>query len=511
MAEDRKADKEKGKHSVTRREFITRTGVIAAGAAAAGQIFPAELKAVPPPKKWDRETEVVIVGTGYAGLSAAIEAHDGGAKVVVIEKAKIVGGNSAIASGAYNAVDPERQKKQGIEDSVDLHYKQTIEGGDFRADPEKVKYLVDHALEGLHWLEKQGVQFEPTVYTVVGALWPRSHDPVKKGRGGAIVRVLKEQCDKRNIPVLMQNKLTGIVREKQLEGAVAGVQVEAGGKKMFIRARKAVALCSGGFGADIPMRSKYDPRLGPQIPTTNVATATGEAITYAEDTGADVIGMDYIQLLIACNYYTRKYGSLTNLGIDSAIYVNTNGVRFVAEDARRDVMANAVLKQPKSVLLWVADEKCTKRFDEATTEKILKDGLSFRANTLKELAKILNEKFQIPVDTFLKTVAKYNEYAKAGKDPDFGKQQRNLRPLEQPPFYASPTQAGVHHTMGGIRTQGTTGQVIDRYGKPIPRLYAAGEVTGGVHGTNRLGGNATADCIVFGREVGKKAAAEKKA
>lgn len=123
----------------------------------------------------------------------------------------------------------------------------------------------------------------------------------------------------------------------------------------------------------------------------------------------------------------------------------------------------------------------------------------------------MNEKFQIPVDTFLKTVAQYNEYAKAGKDPDWGKQQRNLRPLEQPPFYASPTQAGVHHTMGGIRTQGTTGQVIDRYGKLIPRLYAAGEVTGGVHGTNRLGGNATADCIVFGREVGKKAAAEKRA
>ncbi len=509
MADDKNDGREKKKHLVTRRQFITRAGVLTAGAMAVNQAFPGELKAVPPPRKWDKQTDVVIVGTGYAGLSAAIEAHDGGAKVVVIDKAKIMGGNSAIASGAYNAVDPERQKKQGIEDSIELHYKQTLEGGDYKADPEKVKYLVDHALEGLQWLERQGVEFEPTVYTVVGALWPRSHDPVKKGRGGAIIRTLKEQCDKRSIPVLMQHTMTGIVREKPLTGAVLGVQVETGGKKMFLKAKKAVVLGSGGFGADVPMRSKYDPRLGPDIPTTNVPTATGEAITFAEDTGADVIGMDYIQLLIACNYYTRKYGSLTNLGIDSAIYVNTKGVRFVAEDARRDVMAAGVLKQPKSVLLWVADEKCTKRFDPATTERILKDGLSFRANTLEELAKILNEKFQVPVDTFLATVAKYNDYAKAGKDPDFGKQARNLKPIVEPPFYASPTQAGVHHTMGGLRTKGTTGQVIDRYDRPIPRLYAAGEVTGGVHGTNRLGGNATADCIVFGREVGRKAAAEK--
>ena len=496
---------------LTKRRFLKKAGLVTAGTVAASQFFPEELKAVTPPRKWNEETDVVIIGTGYAGLCAAIEAHDAGAKVVLIEKARSFGGNSITASGGLNAVDPDRQKKQNIEDSLDLHFKQTLEGGDYKGDPEKVKFLVDHALDAVHWLEKQGVEFEPTVYTIVGALWPRSHDPAKHGRGGAIVRALKAQCDKRNIPVRLQTAMSGVVRGDNLEGPVQGVRIESGGKKAFLKARKAVILCTGGFSADIPMRSKYDPRLDSELPTTNVPWATGEALTYAQDTGADVIGMDYIQLLIACNYYTKKYGSLMNLGIDSAIYVNTKGERFVAEDARRDVMADAVLKQPKKVLLWVADETCAKRYGPDMLESIAKDGHSFRADTLEELARILNAKFEIPVETFLATVKKYNDAAKAGKDSDFGKQARNLKPIEKAPFYASPTQAGVHHTMGGLRTKGTTGEMIDRYGKLIPKFYAAGEVTGGVHGTNRLGGNATADCIVFGREVGKRAAAEKSA
>ncbi len=492
---------------VTRRQLIAGAAVTA-GVVGTGMLLPRSLQAVEVPKKWDREVDVVIVGTGFAGLSAAIEAHDAGAKVILIEKSQVTGGNSVIASGAYNAVDPGRQKKQGIEDSIDLHYKQTLEGGDFRGDPEKVRFLVEHAMEGVEWLEKMGVVFEPKVYTVIGALWPRSHDPANKGRGGAIVRGLKNQVDKRQIPVLIPCALTGIVRQKPAEGNVLGIEAEYRKKKMYIKAKRAVVLATGGFSADVPMRSKYNPQLDTGIPTTNVKTATGEAITYSEDIGADVVGMDYIQLLVACNFYTKQYGSLTNLGIDSAVFVNTAGKRFVAEDARRDVLAAAILKEPQKVLLWVADERCTKRFNPAITQQILKDGLAFKADTLEELAKILNAKFSVPEKTLLETIRSYNEMVKKGKDEAFGKKSANLKTIEQGPFYASPTQAGVHHTMGGLRTKGTTGQVIDRYGKVIPRLYAAGEVTGGVHGTNRLGGNATADCIVFGRLAGINAAKE---
>lgn len=512
MAENdgnKKDGKENRKAAVTRRNFLKGAGAVVVGAVAANQMMPGRLEAVEPPKKWDKTTDVLVVGTGYTGLAAAIEASDAGSKVMLIEKNGFIGGNSAIASGAYNCVDPARQTKQGIKDSIEHHYNQTIQGGDYKGDPEKVKALAENGLSGLEWLEKMGVEFEPTVYTVIGALWPRSHDPVKKGRGGAIVRALKGQVDKRNIPVALNTKLVAIVRKKTLAGDVLGAVVEEKGKKYYVKARRAVVLASGGFGADVPMRSKHDPRLGPDVPTTNVASATGEAIVSAQNEGADVIGMDYIQMLVACNYFTKKYGSLTNLGIDAAAFVNTKGTRFVSEDARRDVLAEGVLKQPKKVLLWIADEKCTKRFSPEQTEKILKEGLAFRANTLEELAKILKAKFEVPEETFLATIKKYNEDAKAGKDREFGKKPENLKPIEQPPFYASPTQAGVHHTMGGLRTKGTTAQVLDRDGKIVPRLYAAGEVTGGVHGTNRLGGNATTDCIVFGRVAGMNAAKEK--
>ena len=504
MKENR--DNEAG--GVTRRQLIVGAAVVA-GVAGGELLLPSPLRAVEVPKKWDQKTDVVIIGTGYAGLTAAIEAHDAGAKVIIIEKSQVIGGNSAIASGALNAVDPERQKKQDIDDSIDRHYNQTLEGGDFRGDPEKVRFMVEHALEGLQWLEKQGVEFESKVYAVIGALWPRSHDPLNKGRGGAIVKILKRQVDKRKIPILMPCMLTGVVRNKPMIGNVLGVEVDYRKKKIYIEAKRAVVLTTGGFGADVAMRSKYNPNLDKDVPTTNVKTATGEAITYSEDIGADVVGMDYIQLLVACNFYTKQYGSLANLGIDSAMFVNTEGKRFVAEDSRRDVLAAAILKQPQKVLLWVADDRCQKRFNANITEQIIKDGLAFRADTIEELAKILKAKFSIPEDVFLTTVRNYNESVQKGKDEVFGKKATNLKTIEKGPFWASPTQAGVHHTMGGLRTKGTTGQVIDRYGKVIPRLYAAGEVTGGVHGTNRLGGNATTDCIVFGRLAGINAANEK--
>jgi flavocytochrome c len=323
------------------------------------------------------------------------------------------------------------------------------------------------------------------------------------------VKVLRAEVEKRKIPILLSHKLTGVVREKFLTGMMQGVEVENRGKKLFFKARRGVVLATGGFAADVKMRMKYDPRLDAELPTTNVPTATGEAIIIAEDEGADVIGMDYIQLLIACNYFTKQYGSLANLGIDSAVFVNTKGARFVAEDERRDVMSEAILQQPKKVLFWVADDLCKKRYDDLTIEQTLKEGLIFKADTLEGLARILKDKFVVPEEKFLETMKKYNEYAKRGDDKEFGKKLTNLKPVEKPPFYVSPTQAGTHHTMGGVRTKGTTGQVIDRHGDIIPRFYAAGEVTGGVHGTNRLGGNATASCIVYGRVCGRNAAAEK--
>ena len=180
----------------------------------------------------------------------------------------------------------------------------------------------------------------------------------------------------------------------------------------------------------------------------------------------------------------------------------------MAEDARRDILAGGSMVQPEKMFLWVSDDRATKRYSPERTREILDKGLSFSAPTLEELAKILEGKLKVPPADFLASVKRYNELVASGKDSDFGKKDVNLKTLEKGPFWASPTQAGVHHTMGGLRTTAETAQVLDRYGKIVPRLYAAGEVTGGVHGTNRLGGNATGDCIVFGRVAGQRAGKE---
>ena len=497
------------KKGINRRTVLKGLGA-GAGLALTGGLSSAAYAAYVPavPAKWDRAFDVIVIGTGYAGLSAAIEAHDAGAKVVVIEKAKVYGGNSLISTGAYNCVDPERQKKAGVEDSTDLHFRQTMAGGDHRNDPVKVRYFVENALDGLKWLESLGIAFEDYVYTIVGALWPRTHDPVKKGRGAAIAQGLKRNTDDRKIPILMDTKLVGIVREKPLQGDVLGVEVESGNKRQFIKANKAVVMATGGFGADVPFRVKYDSRLDEQIPTTNVPWATGEALVQAQNIGADVIGMDYIQLLVSCNYLTKKFGDMPNNGIDHAVFLNFKGERFIAEDARRDILSDASLAQPEKAFIWLCDDQAQKRYAPDITEKLFERELSFRTNTLEEMAKIFEKRFNTPVDKFLASVARYNALAKAGEDTDFGKNPVNLKPVEKGPFFVGIAMAGTHHTMGGLRTKGVTGQVIDRENKIIPRLYAAGECTGGVHGTNRIGGNAIPDCIVFGRLTGKNAAKE---
>jgi succinate dehydrogenase/fumarate reductase flavoprotein subunit len=180
----------------------------------------------------------------------------------------------------------------------------------------------------------------------------------------------------------------------------------------------------------------------------------------------------------------------------------------VAEDARRDVLAGGTMAQKEKMFLWVADDQAAKRYSPERTKLALDKGLCFSAETLEELAKILEDKLKVPSSEFLASIKRYNEMAAGGKDTDFGKREINLKPIEKGPFWASPTQAGVHHTMGGLRNVPDGAQVLDRNAKVIPRLYAAGEAVGGMHGTNRLGGNATSDCIVFGRLAGKNAAKE---
>ncbi|MGA2990449.1 MAG: flavocytochrome c [Candidatus Korobacteraceae bacterium] len=482
------------------------TAAAAAGTMAADHLLlPEGLFAVRTPAKWDQETDVVVVGSGYAGLAAALEAFDAGSKVIVIEKQPIAGGNSIIANGNYNAVDPERQKKQGIEDSTDLFYKQAMAYGNNLADPEKLRFLVDNATPGLLWLEKMGVQFNPTVVGMPPT--PRTHPPAKNGRGAAIVAALKAQVEKRKIPIMLEYKLTGVVREKPHAGTVQGVEVEHRGKKLYFKAAKATVLATGGFGADVKLRSKYVHQMDADVPTVDQPGATGEAIVAAEQEGAVVVNMKFIETTL-CNFKTKKPGSLVNSGKDSAVFVNLGGKRFVAEDAKPAPLADAVIRQPKKMMLWVADDRCAKAGNEAATAGLLKENLCFKVDKLDDLAKVLQKEFGVPPDKFLATIKQYNESAAKGEDKH-GKAKAGLKPVEKAPFYASPVVPATIHTLGGLKTKGNTAQVLDKSGNPIPRLYAAGEVSGGTHGDARIGGNGTAAAVVFGRLSGQRAAAEK--
>lgn len=444
------------------------------------------------PEKWDRATDVIIVGTGFAGLAVAIEAYDAGASVIILEKRPIPGGNSIMAGGGVNAVDPKRQIPQGIEDSVDLHFKQTFEGGGRLGDTEKIQFIVENALEMcVNWLEDIGVSWPERVVQGFGALWERTHFPAKYKkyrRGPAIVHTELDQVRKRGTPILLKHKVTKIVREKPLEGKVLGVEIETEGKKLCFKAERAVVLASGGFAANLEMVVDHDHRLANTL-TTNHPGASGECIKMAQDIGADVVGIDYIQCVpmtvrspflgyffVISSKETRDYSTTYK------IFVNKEGNRFVREDGRRDEITFAAFAQQP--------------FEPVPTVK---------AETIEEL----EEKLGIPESNLVNTIKNYDSYCDARHDPDFGKLPPLLIPCRIPPFKAETEAPGRHHTMGGLKVKETTGRVVDRWGKIIPHLYAAGEVTGGTHGANRLGHNATPECIVFGRVVGKLAAVER--
>ncbi|MBP1732436.1 MAG: flavocytochrome c [Deltaproteobacteria bacterium] len=484
-----------------------------------------KLKRQAPVRGWDAEWDVIVVGSGYAGLSAAIEAHDAGSAVAILEKRRIIGGNSIIAGGVYNAVDQERQKPMGIDDSIELHYEQTLSGGDFRGEPVKVRYLVEHALDGWTWLEGMGVELVE-LFQGYGAMWPRCHRPKYKGKfaGAAIVAALADQVKARKIPLLMEHRVTGVHGPWSKERST-GLSVEVRGKTLRLKARNGIVLASGGFCADVEMRTHHDPRFDARFGTTCHPESTGEIIRMAQDCGADVVGMDFIQSIGPTGRDARfvkppagtvsllkglamRIGGVT---VDQCIYADLRGKRIIAADARRDQITETVMRTPEKVCVVVCDEqsRITASYGVTPLEKIEQIMAQhprelYRADTIRELA----VKMGMPDPAVLEeTVARYNACVDAKSDPEFGQMARNLIwKCEKPPFWAATASPALHYMCGGIRTEGASTRVLDRWGRVIPRLFVAGEVMGGVHGTNRLGGNATAECVVFGRLAGREAA-----
>lgn len=455
------------------------------------------------------DADVIVVGAGGAGLAAAVTANQEGASVIVIEKMPKIGGNTILSGGALNAVDEGSETAKENKDSVELHFTQTYEGGDKKGDPELVRTLVENAWDGVEWLQSLGMEFKPGTFTVLGGLWPRAHKPVDPV-GTGFFKTYQNYVDKNeNIEILLNTTAEElIVKDGEVVGVVAKGET---GNTVTLNAKNAVVIATGGFGQNVEMRQEYNTLwkdLGENVKSTNHPGATGDGITLAKAVDAELVGMEYIQMLPMGDPKTGSLSGNIEKGVENRIFVNKDGNRFVDEGARRDVMTSALMEQ-KDAQMWVVldshdyptgDE--INNFNESLNQ-LIAEGRAFKGETLEDLAKEIN----VDAANLTKAVEEFNKAVKGEAADQFG---RTLfkDPIDQGPYYAALRIPTVHHTMGGVKIN-KDAQVINTKGEVVKGLYAAGEVTGGIHGANRLGGNALADILVFGRIAGKNAAADK--
>ncbi|MDO5695547.1 MAG: flavocytochrome c [Eubacteriales bacterium] len=449
--------------------------------------------------------DVIVVGAGGAGYSAAITAAENGADVLMLEKMAVTGGNTLISGSAIAAPGNDLQKKEGIEDSADQLYEDILKGGDNKNDPELVRVLADGALPAYEWLRDDlGVKFEDHLLFFGGHSVKRSPVPLG-GSGEETIRKMRAKAASLGITVYTGTKATALVKDDA--GKVSKVEAEHGGEQHVFTAKKGIVLATGGFGSNLEMRKKYDPSMDEKILSTDSVGTTGDGIQMAEMLGADLVDMQYIQTYPTCHPDTGRLlyvGDVRLMG--RGILVNKEGNRFVEELERRDVISKATADQTGgcSYLFW--DEDAMKDSKVGSIYKneynsLLKAGVLHKADSIEEVA----EAAGVDPAQLQKTVDRFNGFAKAGVDEDFHYEKRKPPvAFTEGPYYIMRSKPAVHHTMGGIRINAEA-QVLDKDGKPIQGLYAAGETTGHIHGTNRLGSVAIADIVVFGRIAGKGA------
>jgi fumarate reductase flavoprotein subunit len=443
----------------------------------------------------DVTTDVVVVGAGGAGFSAAIEAKEQGAKVILIEKNAVVGGNTSYATGGLNAAETSVQKTNEIEDSVELFIEDTMKGGKNLNDPELVKVLAENGAETVEWLIEMGADLTD-IGRMGGASANRAHRPTGGAPvGNHLVKTLEAKAKAIDLEVRTQTRAIELVTK---DGAVTGVKVEDGSGNQYTINAEAVVITTGGFGANQEKVVEFDPALK-GFGTTNGPGATGDALDLVKPLNVALVDMTQIQTHPTVVPKKNKLITEAVRG-NGAILVNRDAKRFIDELETRDKVSEAELEQEGGTGFLVFDQNV--RESLSAIEKYHKAGLLTEANSVAELAEAMG----VDAKTLEETVATYNTYVEANEDADFGRSTMTTT-LSKAPYYAVEVGPAVHHTMGGLKIN-TQAQVINEAGEVIDGLYAAGEVTGGVHGANRLGGNALADITTYGRIAGANAAAE---
>ena len=445
-------------------------------------------KAVELPK----ETDVVVIGAGGAGLTSAIAAHEKGVKVILIEKTELLGGNTNYATGGINAAGTRIQKAAGIEDSPELFYEDTMKGGKNKNNKELVKVLTKNSAGIVDWLVERGVDISEVTYSG-GQSVKRIHRPTGGvAVGPVVVSGLSKTAENEKIDIRKGTKAIALVKAKN---RIVGVKVrEIDGKEYTIKA-KAVIVATGGFGANAKMVEKYNPKLK-GFGSTNNPAIVGDGIIMVEKVGGVLVDMKEIQTHPTVVH--KKTNMITeSVRGEGAILVNRDGKRFIDELETRDVVSKAILEQKGASAFLIFNQDIRENLKAA--DGYVKKGFAVEG-TLEEIA----TKIGVDAKTLKATLDKYNEAVRTQKDLEFNK-TKFARELLGDKFYVIEVSPAVHHTMGGVRIN-TNAEVLGKNGRPIKGLYAAGEVTGGIHGANRIGGNAVTDITVFGKIAGENAA-----
>ena len=449
--------------------------------------------------------DVVVIGAGGAGFSAAITAKNAGANVVLLEKMPAVGGNSLISGAEMNVAKNWVQPKLGInDDSPELHAQDTFKGGDGKGDMKVINVMTHEALDAAKWCRDYlGVRFEDDNLFFFGghsrkrALIPVGHT------GTEFIAKFQAKADELGIPVITNMKAEELIKNK--DGRVVGVKATMDGSEYTFNAKGGVVLATGGFGANPEMVKKYNPKIDERFKTTDAPGSTGEALYMAERAGAELVNMGYIQTYPICDPLSGAIELIADARFDGAIMLNQEGKRFVEELQRRDVLSEAILNQTGQYcwVLWndnIGKISNTVKAHANEYEAFTKQGIMTTCDDLKCIADFT----KIPFDQLRKTVKRVSDMAGKGNDKDFN-HRSGLVDMQQGKYYVIKAVPSTHHTMGGVRIN-EKAEALTAEGKVIPGLWAAGEVTGVTHGTNRLGGNAYTDIIVFGRIAGEAAA-----
>lgn len=461
--------------------------------------------------RWDEVTDVVVIGSGFAGLTSAIEASNAGASVIVFEKMKAVGGNSIISDGGIAAPGTLLQEKFGIDDSGDMMYVDMLNSGLGLNYPELVRVVVDNAKDVFEWSRDYlGVEYLDRVDQFGGHSVPRCYT-AKNISGATIIKKQIEKAQELGIEIRLQMYFESFIQNST--GRVCGVIVRENydyknpdqGIYRYIKAQKGVILATGGFGSDVNFRVLQDPRLTEKIDTTNKAFATAEVLKEALKIGATPVHLSHIQLGPWASPDEKGYG----VGPEFSEYIlfqygiiidPVTGSRFVNELADRKTLSDKILSIGHPCI-GIADSKAVKE-SGWNISRCLKRGVVKEFNTLNDFAAFYNISF----DKLKESIQYFNGCFAEGTDKYFAKPIiGKAEQIKHPPFYGIRLWPKVHHTMGGIRIN-TEGEVVDLDGKSIESLYAAGEITGGIHGACRLGSCAITECLVFGRIAGKNVA-----